>query len=111
MDWIETALEDPEQLATLGYTAAMTATAAYAAHRNDFGASGKTDVELEEYLEEAETGPTHPIQTWKAYEFRKEQNSRENFDTGEKQIEVDPDYEEMAYEERSSVSHPISADD
>lgn len=111
MDWIETALEDPEQLATLGYTAAITATAAYAAHRNDFGASGKTDVELEEYLEEAETGPAHPVKTWKAYEFRKEQESRDNFDTAEKHVEVEPGYEETAYEGRNNVSQPISADD
>ena len=106
MDWIETALENPDQLATMGYAAAITATAAYAAHRNDFGAADKTNVELEEYLEEAETGLTNPIQSWKAYEFKKEQNSRENFDTGETHVEVDPDYEEI-----DGVSQPISADD
>ena len=76
MDWIEEFLKDPDHLAALGYGAATLTVSAYTAYRNDFGAPDKTTRELEEYLEEADTGVGNPVQTWKAYEYRKEFEER-----------------------------------
>jgi len=77
MELIESLLENPESLSALAYGTATTTAVLYGASKNDFGASGRTDRELESYLEEADTGPHHPLQTYKSWEYRKELNSRD----------------------------------
>ncbi|MFB6116441.1 MAG: hypothetical protein ABEK10_02905 [Candidatus Nanosalina sp.] len=76
MEWIEDFLSDPGQLAALGYGAAALTVSAYAAYRNDFGATDRTTRELEDYLENVDTGPASPVSAWKAFEYRKELEER-----------------------------------
>lgn len=76
MDWIEELVKDPDQMAALGYGLTTLTLSAYAAYRNDFGAPDRTTKELEDYLEETDTGPMNPVKTWKALEYRKELEER-----------------------------------
>lgn len=76
MDWIEELVKDPERSLLLGYSAFILGGSAYAAYRNDFGAQDKTRKELDDYLDEVETGLSSPLSTWKAHEYRKERDER-----------------------------------
>lgn len=77
MEWVKEVLNDPDALAALGYGAAITTASAYAAYKNDFGASDKTTKELENYIED-ECGLTNPLAAWKSLEYRRELESRED---------------------------------
>ncbi len=68
--------ENPDQATAMGYGALTTGAAAYLAHKNDFGADGMTDKELEMYLDETED-TYHPVKMYKRRVLNRELKSRD----------------------------------
>ena len=68
--------ENPEQATAIGYGALATGAAAYLAHKNDFGADGMTDRDIEMYLDDTED-TYHPLKMYKRRVLNKELSSRD----------------------------------
>lgn len=90
MEEVNEFLSNPDQAAAFASGLVALAGSAYVAYKNDFGATDKTDVELETYLDETETGITSPISSWRAWEYSNELDSRQE----ETERLADPEYEE-----------------
>ena len=83
-------LSNPDQAAAFASGLVSLAGSAYVAYKNDFGAGDRTDAELERYLDEADTGLTSPLSSWKAWEYGNELDERRE----ETEKLADPEYDE-----------------
>lgn len=90
MEEVKEFLNNPDQAAAFASGLVTLAGSAYVAYKNDFGASNRTDAELERYLEEIETGVMNPLSTWKAWEYGNELDKRQE----ETEKLADPEYDE-----------------
>jgi len=90
MEEVKELLSNPDQVAAFASGLVTLAGSAYLAYRNDFGASDRTDAELERYLDETETAVTNPLSSWKAWEYSSELDERRE----ETEKLADPGYEE-----------------
>ncbi len=68
--------ENLEQASAIGYGALATGAAAYLAHKNDFGADGMTDRDIEMYLDETED-TYQPLKMYKRRVLDKELKNRD----------------------------------
>lgn len=73
---LEILSQDAKTTSALGYGALMGGTGAYVAYKNDFGAEGMTDKELEMYLDETED-TYHPVKMYKRRVLNRELKSRD----------------------------------
>jgi len=90
MEWVNEFLSSPSSTVALGSGLVTLAGSTYLAYKNDFGAQGCTSEELENYLEETDTGITSPVSSWKAHEYNKELQERDE----ENQKLANLDYDE-----------------
>lgn len=73
---IDLLTEDLETTAALAYAGTTATGAAYLGYKNDFGASGMTTRELNDYLEE-HSGDVGPVKMYKKHVYSKELENRE----------------------------------
>lgn len=74
---IDLLTEDPERTAAMAYAGTSLTGAAYVGYKNDFGASGMTTKELDNYLEENSGLDINPVKMYKKHVFSNERESRE----------------------------------
>lgn len=73
---IDLLTEDPERAKAMTYMAPAAVSMAYVSHKNDFGASGMTNNELNDYLEENSGLTINPVTSYKKHVYSNELDER-----------------------------------